>query len=142
MPDYLVNGKGHLPRMRNGRTSNRRRVMTMNSTKIALVTGASRGLGRNIAIALARKGVDVIGTYHSNKAEADASVAAIEALGRKAVMFQLDTGTTAGFAAFAVDLRQALRPGGTARSSTTSSTMPASASTCRSRRRRKPTSTG
>ena len=82
--------------------------MTMNSTKIALVTGASQGLGRNIAIALARKGVDVIGTYHSNKAEADASVAAIEALGRKAVMFQLDTGTTAGFAGFAVDLTQTL----------------------------------
>src|SRR5580700_7326506 len=89
------------------RISSRRRMMT-NSTKIALVTGASRGLGRNMAIALAREGVDVIGTYHSNKAEADASVAAIEALGRKAVMFQLDTGTTAGFAAFAVDLRQAL----------------------------------
>jgi NAD(P)-dependent dehydrogenase (short-subunit alcohol dehydrogenase family) len=83
-------------------------MMTTSSTKIALVTGASRGLGRNIAIALARKGVDVIGTYHSNKAEADATVAAIEALGRKAVMFQLDTGTTAGFAAFAVDLSQAL----------------------------------
>jgi NAD(P)-dependent dehydrogenase (short-subunit alcohol dehydrogenase family) len=83
-------------------------MMTTNSTKIALVTGASRGLGRNIAIALAGKGVDVIGTYHSNKAEADATVAAFEALGRKAVMFQLDTGTTAGFAAFAVDLTQAL----------------------------------
>ena len=84
--------------------------MTTSSTIIALVTGASRGLGRNIALALAlaRKGVDVIGTYHSNKAEADASAAAIEALGRKAVMFQLDTGATAGFAAFAVDLRQAL----------------------------------
>jgi NAD(P)-dependent dehydrogenase (short-subunit alcohol dehydrogenase family) len=83
-------------------------MMTTSSTKIALVTGASRGLGRNIAIALARKGVDVIGTYHSNKAEADATVSAIEALGHKAVMFQLDTGTTAGFAAFAVDLSQAL----------------------------------
>ena len=82
--------------------------MTTSSTKIALVTGASRGLGSNIAIALARKGVDVIGTYHSDKVEADATVAAIEALGRKARMFQLDTGTTAGFAAFAVDLRQAI----------------------------------
>src|SRR5271170_763231 len=108
MPDYLENGNGHLPRIQSGRTSNRRRMMTTNSTKIALVTGASRGLGRNIALALARKSVDVIGTYHSNKAEADASVAAIEALGREAVMFQLDTGTTSGFAAFAVDLRQAL----------------------------------
>ncbi|HVY15393.1 MAG TPA: SDR family oxidoreductase [Rhodopila sp.] len=79
-----------------------------NSPKIALVTGASRGLGRNMAISLARKGVDVVGTYHSNKQEADATVAAIEALGRKAVMFQLDTGKTASFAAFAVDLKQAL----------------------------------
>src|SRR5260370_28509029 len=83
-------------------------MMPTSSTKIALVTGASRGLGRNMAIALARRGVEVIGTYHSNKAEADATVAAIEALGRKAVMFQLDTGRTAGFAAFAVDLKQAL----------------------------------
>jgi NAD(P)-dependent dehydrogenase (short-subunit alcohol dehydrogenase family) len=82
--------------------------MTGISTKIALVTGASRGLGRNTAIALARKGVDVIGTYHSNKAEADATVAAIEKLGRKAVMFQLDTGKSSTFAAFAVDLRQTL----------------------------------
>ncbi|HEY1929293.1 MAG TPA: SDR family oxidoreductase [Caulobacteraceae bacterium] len=83
-------------------------MMTTKSTKIALVTGASRGLGRNMAIALARKGVDVIGVYHSNKAEADATVAAIEALGRKAVMFQLDTGSIAGFAAFAVELKRAL----------------------------------
>ena len=82
--------------------------MTTSSTKIVLVTGASRGLGRNMAIALARKGVDVIGTYHSNKAEADATVAAVEALGRRAMMFQHDTGRTVGFAAFAVDLKQAL----------------------------------
>jgi NAD(P)-dependent dehydrogenase (short-subunit alcohol dehydrogenase family) len=83
-------------------------MMTTSNTKIALVTGASRGLGRNVATALARKGVDVIGAYHSNRAEADATVAAIEALGRKAVMFQLDTGATASFAAFAIDLRQTL----------------------------------
>ena len=82
--------------------------MTNSNTKIALVTGASRGLGRNTAIALARKGVDVIGTYHSNKTEADAVVAAIEALGRRAVMFQLDTGKASTFPAFATDLRQAL----------------------------------
>jgi NAD(P)-dependent dehydrogenase (short-subunit alcohol dehydrogenase family) len=66
---------------------------------VALVTGASRGLGRNTAIALARKGIDVIGTYHSNKAEAAATASAIEALGRKAVMFQLDAGTAAIIAA-------------------------------------------
>jgi NAD(P)-dependent dehydrogenase (short-subunit alcohol dehydrogenase family) len=82
--------------------------VTTNNSKIALVTGASRGLGRNMAIALARKGVDVVGTYHSNKAEADATVATITALGRKAVMFRLDTSAITGFAAFAVDLKQAL----------------------------------
>jgi len=82
--------------------------MTMNDTKIALVTGASRGLGHNMALALARKGVDVIGTYHSNKTEAEATVTAIEALGRKCVMFQLDTGNCSSFGAFAVDVKQAL----------------------------------
>ncbi|TGQ16489.1 MULTISPECIES: SDR family oxidoreductase [unclassified Mesorhizobium] len=79
-----------------------------NETKIALVTGASRGLGRSMAIALATKGVDVIGTYHSNKVEADAVTKIIEGLGRKATMLQLDTGKTPTFAAFAVSLKQAL----------------------------------
>jgi NAD(P)-dependent dehydrogenase (short-subunit alcohol dehydrogenase family) len=76
--------------------------------KIALVTGASRGLGRNTAVALARKVIDVIGTYHSNRAEADAAVTAIEALGRKALMLQLDTGTVAAFPGFIADLKQIL----------------------------------
>jgi NAD(P)-dependent dehydrogenase (short-subunit alcohol dehydrogenase family) len=81
--------------------------MTSNA-KVALVTGASRGLGRSMAVALARKGVDLIGTYNSNKAEADAAVASIEALGRKAAIFQLDTGSIAEFAPFAGKLKQAL----------------------------------
>ncbi len=80
----------------------------MKEPKIALVTGASRGLGRNMAVALARKGVDVIGTYHSNAAEAEATSAAIAALGRKALMFRLDTSATVGFPSFAADLAQAL----------------------------------
>lgn len=79
------------------------------SQKIAIVTGASRGLGRNTAIALARNGVDVIGTFHSNRREADETAAAIAALGRKAVMFQLDTGTVASFPAFASEVRSALQ---------------------------------
>ncbi len=82
--------------------------MTTNGAKIALVTGASRGLGRAMAIALARKGVDVIGTYHSNKAEADATAAAIAALGRKAAMFALDAGDVSRFPAFAAELKSAL----------------------------------
>ena len=58
--------------------------MPEQSPKIALITGGSRGLGRNTAVHLARSGVDVVLTYHSNKAEADAAVAEIADLGRKA----------------------------------------------------------
>lgn len=83
---------------------------TVNSkTPIALVTGASRGLGRNTALALARKGVDVIVTYHSNKAEADAAVAEIRALGRNAAALQLDTGAIKSFDAFASGLKSTLK---------------------------------
>lgn len=70
------------------------------NTKIALVTGGSRGLGRNMAINLAKKGLDVILTYNSNKAEADKVVAEIQALGQNAVAFQLNTGDTNSFDTF------------------------------------------
>jgi len=59
--------------------------------KIALITGGSRGLGKNMAIALAKKGIDVVLTYHSNKEAADEVVKEIESLGQKAKAFQLDT---------------------------------------------------
>ncbi len=82
---------------------------TSSKTKIALITGGSRGLGRNAAISLAKKGVDIVLTYHSNKAEADATVAAIKALGRNAVALQLDTGATKTFDAFAANLKTTLK---------------------------------
>lgn len=78
-------------------------------TDIALITGASRGLGRNTALHLARRGVDVILTYHSRADEAEAAVAEIQALGRRAAAIQLDTGDTASFPAFATRLEQVLR---------------------------------
>jgi len=78
-------------------------------TKITLVTGASRGLGRNTALSIARQGGDVIVTYHSRSDEAQAVVAEIQVLGRKAVALQLDTGDIAAFAPFAERLRTALR---------------------------------
>ena len=80
----------------------------MSHSKIAVVTGGSRGLGRNTVVSLARAGVDSILTYHSNRAEADAAVAEIQALGRKAVALQLDTGKVAAFDGFADALRAAL----------------------------------
>jgi NAD(P)-dependent dehydrogenase (short-subunit alcohol dehydrogenase family) len=49
--------------------------------KIALITGGSRGLGRNMALAVAKKGLDVVITYNANKAAADDVVAQIEELG-------------------------------------------------------------
>lgn len=77
--------------------------------RITLITGASRGLGRSTALGVARAGGDVILTFRSNAAEAEAVVAEIAALGRKAVALQLDTGAVAALPAFVERLRAALR---------------------------------
>lgn len=65
-----------------------------------LITGGSRGLGRNMALATAKNGHDIIITYNANKAAADEVVKAIESLGRKAVAFQLNTANTKEFDQF------------------------------------------
>jgi len=70
-------------------------------TKIALVTGASRGLGRNTAVSIARHGSDAIITYQSREDDAQAAVAEIQALGRRAIALQLDVSDVAGFPLFA-----------------------------------------
>ncbi|GAA4053442.1 SDR family oxidoreductase [Hymenobacter glaciei] len=80
----------------------------MSTSKIALVTGGSRGLGKNMALSLANKGIDVILTYHSQQAEANAVVAEIAALGRKAVALQLDAANVASFPAFYAQVVAAL----------------------------------
>ena len=68
--------------------------------KIALVTGGSRGLGRDMALSLADTGIDVILTFHSNREEAEKVVSEIESKGRRATALQLDTGKVGTFDAF------------------------------------------
>lgn len=78
------------------------------STQIALITGASRGLGRSTALHLAASGVDVVITYLSRDDQAAAVVAEAESLGACAVALQLDTSETAGFDDFAGRFHAAL----------------------------------
>jgi NAD(P)-dependent dehydrogenase (short-subunit alcohol dehydrogenase family) len=76
---------------------------------IALITGASRGLGRNMALHLAKRGVHIIGTYRTGAAEADALRQEVEALGGKATMLALDVTDTASFPAFVGAVAETLR---------------------------------
>src|SRR5690606_28294245 len=66
------------------------RIMSTQN-KIAVITGGSRGLGRNMAIAIAKKGIDVVITYNSSKERADEVVSEIQSLGQNAFALQLDT---------------------------------------------------
>ncbi|WP_201980475.1 SDR family NAD(P)-dependent oxidoreductase [Hymenobacter rubidus] len=81
----------------------------MSTSKIALVTGGSRGLGKNMALSLAKKGISVLLTYHSKKEDADAVVAEIAALGQQAAALQLDASNTGSFDAFFAQVRTTLR---------------------------------
>jgi NAD(P)-dependent dehydrogenase (short-subunit alcohol dehydrogenase family) len=82
--------------------------MTEQDRKIAIVTGGSRGLGRNTVLNLAKRGVDAIFTYNANRAAADEVVGLVEEAGRRAVAMQLDTGDVSRFDAFAGHVRQTL----------------------------------
>ena len=82
--------------------------MTTPKSKIALVTGGSRGLGRDMAINLAKKGFDVVLTYNSNQQKADEVVAEIQSMGQKAMAFQLDTSNVKLFDAFFEQVTTAL----------------------------------
>ena len=78
------------------------------TTRIAIVTGGSRGLGRSTVLSLARRGVDSIFTYHANRAEAEKVTELVAEAGRQAVALQLDTGDVRAFDPFVERVRQAL----------------------------------
>jgi|SRR5580700_3991290 NAD(P)-dependent dehydrogenase (short-subunit alcohol dehydrogenase family) len=84
------------------------RLTPSEKSKIALVTGGSRGLGRNTVLSLAKRGIDSTFTYHSNQAEAEKVVSLVAQMGRRAIALQLDTGKVSAFDPFVRSVRQAL----------------------------------
>ncbi len=79
------------------------------SHKIAIITGGSRGLGRNAALKLAEKGVDIILTWRNKEAEAREVVTAIEALGARGLALQLDVGDSSAFSDFVTEVQKQLK---------------------------------
>ena len=77
-------------------------------TKIAIITGGSRGLGRNTVLSLAKRGVHSIFTYNSNRAEADKVVALVDDAGATAIALQLDTADASTFDHFVGHVQKAL----------------------------------
>ena len=80
-----------------------------NKNKIALVTGGSRGLGKDMALRLAEKGIDVVFTYNTKANDADKVVAQIEQSRQKAAALQLNTGEVKSFEGFAGRLQEVLQ---------------------------------
>ena len=78
------------------------------SERIALVTGGSRGLGKNAVLQLAAEGTGIILTWNSSQQEAQEVVREIEGKGRKAAALQLNVGDTASFARFAQQVKETL----------------------------------
>lgn len=81
----------------------------MNKNKIALVTGGSRGLGKNMVVSLAKKGFDVVFTYHSNSVEAGKVEEEVHQLGQKAASIPLDTSKSNTFDTFKNNLEVVLK---------------------------------
>ena len=76
--------------------------------KIAIIKGGSRGLGKSMALSLAKNGHDIILTYNSQRTEGDAVVEQIEKLGRKAAALQLNVADHKTFGAFAEKVKGVL----------------------------------
>jgi NAD(P)-dependent dehydrogenase (short-subunit alcohol dehydrogenase family) len=78
-------------------------------SKIALITGGNRGLGKNMTLRLAEKKNNIIITYHSNKEEANAVVAAVEQLGQRATAIQFDSSDFTSLDYFITQVQEALK---------------------------------
>ncbi|MGG3640209.1 SDR family NAD(P)-dependent oxidoreductase [Bacillus gobiensis] len=83
--------------------------MTQINTKIAIVTGGSRGIGRSTVLSLANRGIDSIFTYNSNQEEAEKVVSLVRESGRNAIALQLDTGNVSTFDSFVQSIGRALK---------------------------------
>ncbi len=83
--------------------------MSNGNNKTAIITGGSRGLGRNTAIHLAQRGVDILFTYHSNLADAQSLIREVETGGGKAAAFRLDAGNISLFEGFVDQVRNMLQ---------------------------------
>lgn len=81
----------------------------MTKSKIALVTGGGRGLGKDMALSIAKKGIDIVLTYNSNKNAADQVVKEIQALGQKAKTLKLDVADVNSFEGFILELQKSLK---------------------------------
>ncbi|CAH2813422.1 MAG: Oxidoreductase, short-chain dehydrogenase/reductase family [Candidatus Burkholderia crenata] len=80
----------------------------MQNSKLAIVTGGSRGIGRNTVLCLVKRGVRSLFTYNSNRAEADKVVALAAEAGAQAIALQLDTGNVAAFDSLVGHVQEAL----------------------------------
>lgn len=78
------------------------------TNKTAIITGGNRGLGRNTAVHLAQRGVDILFTYHANQKDAESLIRELGTLGRKSAAFRLDVGDIHAFSGFAGEVRKTL----------------------------------
>jgi len=85
------------------------------SRKIAIVTGGSRGIGRNTVVSLAKRDVDSIFTFNTHSEDTKAVMAEAEAAGARAIGLKLDAGEIASFDAFAASVKNTLSQFGRSR---------------------------
>ena len=83
--------------------------MTDHKNRVALVTGASRGIGASTALSLARRGFDIVVNYHSKRSRAEEVASAVRTFGRRALVAQADLTNGAEVAAMLESVRFAIR---------------------------------